>query len=156
MTEEADIKSNVIPFPREKFGSPPISLEEIHEKMTEVRESFASDLAEHLWGFIYGEIERAGGDLEKNHKEISYSMMLVVESIKSLYLHTVGTPHPLQDFSKQIFVDGESVDTDELEMLIEEAQKKIEEIQTTIDERISKDTITEEETKVLDNTSKVI
>lgn len=165
MTDEV-IRSNVIQFPREKLGAPPESLEEAQKRITEVREGFASDFAEHLWGFIYGEIERAGGDLETNQKEISFSMMLVVESIKSLYLHTVGTSHPIQDVAKQIFSESvDMIDKDEIELtpdeltqLIEETQNKIEEIQTTLQEHSALggmiQTIKDETT--LDNTSKVI
>ena len=96
--------SNIIAFPRVKVdGSPPTSLEELSEKIAEYKTSFAEEISEVLWNMVLGEMARAGCDFDKDLQKYYPSMVLILESIKSLHLQTNGLHHPLQDVAAESF-----------------------------------------------------
>lgn len=100
--------SNIIAFPKVKVdGSPPTSLEELSEKIAEYKTSFAEEISEVLWNFVLGEMARAGCDFDKDLQKYYPSMVMILESIKSLHLQTNGIHHPLQDIAAESFTADE-------------------------------------------------
>ncbi len=100
---------NVIVFPKMKLDAPPQSAEEIAAKLIEYKTNYADEIAEILWNNLLGELSRSGYDFNENINEYFPSMVLVLESIRSLQLHVNGIHHPLQDFAKES-VDEEDAD----------------------------------------------
>lgn len=116
------MNDNIIKFPKMKLETPPQSAEELAEKISEYKRSFAEDVAEFLWQHVLGELARSGCDFQSDPEELYPSIVLVLESIKSLHLHASGIEHPLQKIAPllisedgkediQIIVD---IDEDEL------------------------------------------
>ena len=101
------MNDNVVQFPKLKLGAPPQTLEEISEKIAEYKTSFANELSEILWNMVLAEMVRAGCDFEGNEEELFPSMLLLLESIRSLHLHANGVHHALQDFAQEAFEDME-------------------------------------------------
>lgn len=101
-------KTNVIAFPKVKVGdSPPTSIEELSEKIAEYKTSFAEEISEVLWNLVLGEMARAGCDFDKDLQKYYPSMVMILESIKSLHLQTNGIHHPLQDIAAESFTVDE-------------------------------------------------
>ena len=108
--------SNVVAFPKVKVeGAPPTSPEELSEKITEYKTSFAEEISEVLWNLVLGELARAGCDFESNIEVYYPSMIMILESIKSLHLQTAGIYHPLQDAAAESFVVTVEEESDEIE-----------------------------------------
>lgn len=98
-------KTNIIAFPKVKVdGAPPTSIEELSEKIAEYKTSFAEEISEVLWNLVLGEMARAGCDFDKDLQKYYPSMVMILESIKSLHLQTNGIHHPLQDIAAESFV----------------------------------------------------
>lgn len=111
------MSNNVIKFPKIKLDFSPQTLEDVSEKIAEYKRNFADELSEMLWNNVLGELARAGSNLDENTEELFPSMILLLESIKSLQLHANGVHHPLQDFALECFEDdGSDDDDDELEI----------------------------------------
>ena len=108
----------LITFPQMKLDTPPQSAEELAEKLSEYRTSFSNDVAEQLWNLVLLEMVRSGCRFEDNTEEYFPSIILVLEAIRSLHLHTNEVHHPLLDFAKDFVVeedlDQDSVDIDEI------------------------------------------
>lgn len=95
------MKDNIIQFPQMHFpGSPPQSAEEIAEQIKQYKKSYSDEIAEILWQNLLGELGRAGCDLNSDVDKHFPSMILILESIRSLHLMTQGLDHPLQQFAK--------------------------------------------------------
>lgn len=95
MTKETN---NIIEFPR-FFDSPPMSPEDVQEKLIKYKESYSTELAEIIWENVLGEMARAGCQFDEDINLYFPSMLLVFEAIKSLHLQTMGVEHPLQEFA---------------------------------------------------------
>lgn len=110
--------AEIIQFPKMKLDTPPQSLEELSEKLTDYRTSFSEDIAEGLWNLVLIEMVRSGCRFEENTEEYYPSIIFLLEAIKSLHLQASGIHHPLQDFAKDFVVeeelDQEMVDIEEL------------------------------------------
>lgn len=109
---------NIIKFPRMKLDTPPQSPEELSEKLIEYKTSFTNDVAEFLWNHVLSEMVRSGCNFEKDTEEYYPSIILLLESIRSLHLQANGIHHPLQDFAKEFLEEDEEesedpVDTEE-------------------------------------------
>lgn len=115
------MSDNVIKFPKMKLDTPPQSPEELAEKISEYKRSFAEDVSEFLWQHVLGELARSGCDFQSNTEELYPSIVLVLESIKSLHLHANGIEHPLQKIAPLMLNEDEDgeieivVDIDEEE-----------------------------------------
>lgn len=95
------MKDNIIQFPKITFeGAPPQSPEEIAKQIREYKKSYSDEISEILWQNLLGELSRAGCDLNTDVDKYFPSMILVLESIRSLHLLTQGLDHPLQQFAK--------------------------------------------------------
>ena len=92
-------ESNIIEFPKIKIDTPPQSMEEVQEQLREYKESYASEVADILWQNVINELGRAGCDFEKDMESYYPSMVLILESIRSLHLQTSDIDHPLQTFA---------------------------------------------------------
>lgn len=107
MTKETN---NVIKFPK-FFDSPPMSPEDVQEKLTKYKESYSTELAEIIWENVLGEMARAGCQFDEDINLYFPSMILIFESIKSLHLQTMGVEHALQEFAVEntliLEADGE-------------------------------------------------
>jgi hypothetical protein len=107
MTKETN---NIIEFPR-FFDSPPMSPEDVQEKLIKYKESYSTELAEIIWENVLGEMARAGCQFDEDINLYFPSMLLVFEAIKSLHLQTMGVEHPLQEFAAEntlvVEADGE-------------------------------------------------
>lgn len=109
--------NNVIDFA--KFKNELDSLEEIEEDTEEV---IPSDmLVERIWANALQELERSGCKLSKNTRLYFPSMVLVLESIRSLHMLSNGEEHALQDFAR------EALDQYDLEHLFDEIPVDIDE-----------------------------
>jgi hypothetical protein len=101
-----------------KLDAPPQSLEELSEKLIEYRTSFSNDVAESLWNLVLVEMVRSGCRFEQDTEKYYPSIILLLESIRSLHLQASGIHHPLQDFATQFVEDEEigkeSIDIQEL------------------------------------------
>lgn len=91
---------NIIQFPKVKVDTPPQSPEELRDKLTEYKLSYSEEISEYLWRQTLGELVRSGCDFSKDMEKYFPSMVLVLESIRSLHLQYQGVDHPLQDFAK--------------------------------------------------------
>ena len=68
--------------------------------MTAMKVNSASDdISEFLWNHVLAELARSGCDFDNDFDTLYPSMMLVLESIRSLHLHANNVEHPLQDFA---------------------------------------------------------
>lgn len=92
--------SNIIEFPR-LFDSPPLSPEDVQEKLTRYKESYSTELAEIIWENVLGEMARAGCHFDEDINKYFPSMVLIFEAIKSLHLKTMDVDHPLQAFAQE-------------------------------------------------------
>lgn len=92
--------NNVIEFPK-FFDSPPMSPEDVQEKLIKYKESYSTELAEIIWENVLGEMARAGCSLDEDINTYFPSMVLIFEAIKSLHLQTMGVDHPLQHFAAE-------------------------------------------------------
>jgi len=106
------MSNNVITFPKMKLDAPPQSPEELAEKLSEYKKSFADDISEFLWNHVLSEMVRSGCRFDAEAEEYYPSIILMLESIRSLYLHSQGIEHPLQEFA-QDFIDLDSEQDDE-------------------------------------------
>lgn len=64
---------------------------------------FAEDMAIDTLSFILEKFARNGIAIFDKREEILPDTVLIIESIKSLYLKTQGKYHPLQEVSQEIF-----------------------------------------------------
>jgi hypothetical protein len=107
----ADKLSNVIEFPR-FISDPPMTANEVKDKMTMYKESYANDLAEIIWENVLAEMSRANCDFDSDINEYFPNMILIFESIKALHLQTMGEDHPLIKFAREnvaiLETDGEN------------------------------------------------
>ena len=97
-------ENNVITFPKMKLDTPPQSPEELAYKLSEYKKSFANDISEFLWDHVLSEMVRSGCKFEAEAEKYYPSIILLLESIRSLYLHAQGIDHPLQEFAQE-FID---------------------------------------------------
>lgn len=95
-----------------KLDTPPQSAEEVAEKIVEYKTSFADEISEILWNHVLGELARSGVDLENRAEELFPSMILLLESIRSLHLQANNIEHPLQAFAAEAFEQSEYMDVD--------------------------------------------
>ncbi len=109
--------SNVIEFPKIKVDSPPQSPDELEAKIAEYKEEYSNEIAEFIWRQAIGELVRSGCDFAPEIEKHFPSMVLVLESIRSLHLQSQGLHHNLQDFARDcIDIEGfekKMVDIDE-------------------------------------------
>ena len=107
--------NNIVDFT--KFKSK-ISEKEIED----IEEESETDLAiERIWAGVLQDLERAGCRFSKDTRLYFPSMVLVLESIRSLYLLANEEEHGLQEFARDALdqydlehlFDEETVDTDE-------------------------------------------
>jgi len=102
--------SKIIMFPKTNLSIAPQSQEELAEKLKEYRVSFSEDVAEQLWNMVLIEMVRSGCRFDTNPEEYYPSIILVLESIKSLHLHAHGIEHPLQEMAKELIEEDEDLD----------------------------------------------
>lgn len=109
--------NNIIDFA--KFKNSLDSLEEIEEDTEEV---IPSDmLVERIWANTLQDLERSGCKLSKDTRLYFPAMILVLESIRSLYMLSNGTEHALQNFAR------EALDNHDLDDLFNEIPVDIDE-----------------------------
>lgn len=92
--------ADIIEFPKLKVVTPPQSKEELNAKLKEFKESYSEEIADFLWRNMLGELVRSGCDFSKDMDRFFPSMVLVLESIRSLHLQSQGIDHPLQEFAR--------------------------------------------------------
>tara|TARA_X000000950_G_scaffold281263_1_gene377532 strand:+ start:502 stop:894 length:393 start_codon:yes stop_codon:yes gene_type:complete len=89
---------NVVQFPR-FVSDPPMSAEEVKDRVQMYKESYANDLAEIIWENVLSEMARANCDFDTDINKYFPNMILIFEAIKALHLQTLGAEHPLQEFA---------------------------------------------------------
>lgn len=114
--------AEIIEFPKIKVDGPPQSAEELQDQLEEFKSEYSNEIAEFLWRNILGELVRSGCDFT-NMDRYFPSMLLVLESIRSLHLQSQGIHHNLQDFAK------DAITVEELE----EFEEKMVDIEDEID-----------------------
>lgn len=95
------MSDNVIQFPKIRLDAAPQSPQEIEEKLLEYKRSYSDEIADILWQNVLGEMARSGCDFSKDLDGYFPSMILILESIRSLHLQTSGVEHPLQKFARE-------------------------------------------------------
>ena len=109
--------NNIIEFPKLRVDSPPQSPAELQEKIEGFKEEYSNEVAEFLWRNILGELVRSGCDFTDDMEKYFPSMVLVLESIRSLHLQSQGLHHNLQDVARDCLdIEGfekKMVDIDE-------------------------------------------
>lgn len=106
---------NVVQFPKMKLDAPPQSAEELKSKLDEYRISYSEEISEMLWQQVLAELVRSGCRFDEDIKTYFPSMILILESIRSLHLLTQKIEHPLQDFAKDSIEFDENISSiDEL------------------------------------------
>ena len=114
-------ENNIITFPKMKLDSPPQSPEELAQKLAEYKTSFADDISEFLWNHVLTEMVRSGCRFDAEAEEYYPSIILLLEAIRSLYLHAQGIEHPLQEFATEfIDLDGEETGEESVDKSEEE------------------------------------
>lgn len=106
--------AEIIEFPKVKVSGPAQSKEELAQVLRDYKEEIAEEVSEFLWRHVLGELARVGCNFDKNIEVYFPSMVLVLESIRSLHLEANGIHHPLQDMAKDVidveeFVKSEKV-----------------------------------------------
>lgn len=92
--------ADIIEFPKMKRrGSPPNSEEDLAEQVTDFKEGLADEISEVIWQGVLTELIRSGCNFGDDPNEFFPSIVLVLESIKSLHLQSQGIEHPLQNFA---------------------------------------------------------
>lgn len=112
--------AEIIQFPKMKLDTPPQSLEELSEKLTEYRTTFSNDIAESIWNLVLIQMVRSGCKFDQDIEKYYPSIILVLEAIRSLHLQANEIHHPLQDFANE-FVEEEGIDKEmvDIEELLE-------------------------------------
>jgi hypothetical protein len=102
---DEDIKTpNVIQFPNIKIDTSPKSLEELSDKITQYRLDYADEISQILMNMVLAELSRSGASYQKFAEDDLFpQIMLMMESIKSLYLFSCGVDHPLQDIAPKMY-----------------------------------------------------
>lgn len=100
--------ADIIEFPKQKrLGSPPQNEDELQEQVADFRYGLADQVSELIWQSVLTELIRSGCDFGDEPSEYFPSIVLVLETIKSLHLLSQGLHHPLQDFA------NDAIDLDE-------------------------------------------
>lgn len=105
-TEETAIDNpykNVIPFTKPKKDTPPQSLDEIIQKISENQNEVIDSVSEQIARQVFGELTNLGYDFESVDKSVAYDMILVLESIKSLQHKLMDKEYPLQCILDDVF-----------------------------------------------------
>jgi len=113
MSKDKKKPNNVIEFPKIHIDNPPLSPEDIQDRLLRYKESYSTELAEILWENVLGEMTRSGCDFDSDMDKYFPSMILVFESIKSLHSLTMGLDHPLQRFAEEnvVVIDSNEMQT---------------------------------------------
>ena len=100
------MSDNVIIFPG---YSPPHTPDEILDRLIEYKKSYSDEISEILWQYVLGELARSGCDFQNDLDKVYPSMILILESIRSLHLLCSDIDHPLQDLAEKIIVEDENI-----------------------------------------------
>ena len=112
--------NNIIDFA--KFKNKIDSLHEDEDEDEDVYEATPSDMMiERIWAGVLQDLERSGCRFSRDTRLYFPSMVLVLESIRSLYMLSNGEEHGLQDFAREALeeydleylFDEKTVDNDE-------------------------------------------
>lgn len=95
-----DIEDNVILFPKEKFNSPPQTLEEVKNNVVNNQQTIAIDLAYSIVTDALLQMSHAGFHPFKYLKS-SHDMMFCLESIKAMILRTCNIEHPFHEIAEE-------------------------------------------------------
>ena len=95
-----DIEDNVILFPKEKFNSPPQTLEEVKNNVVNNQQTIAIDLAYSIVTDALLQMSHAGFHPFK-YLESSHDMMFCLESIKAMILRTCNIEYPFHEIAKE-------------------------------------------------------
>ena len=95
-----DIEDNVILFPKEKFNSPPQTLEEVKNNVVNNQQTIAIDLAYSIVTDALLHMSHAGFHPFK-YLESSHDMMFCLESIKAMILRTCNIEHPFHEIAEE-------------------------------------------------------
>ena len=99
------MNDNVVLFPKSKRGSPPNSIDEIHENITVARKERIEMLIDEAMSFAFGLCQVEGFDLTADGCEKTTAM--AIESLRAALYKTAGLRHSLFDVADQLFVDAD-------------------------------------------------
>lgn len=88
--------NNIIDFA--KFKNKLDSLDDVEEDIVE--ETPSDMMIERIWAGVLQDLERSGCRFSRDTRLYFPSMILVLESIRSLYLLANGMEHGLQEFAR--------------------------------------------------------
>jgi len=93
---------NIIEFPKVNTNVESLTKEQLRSVLDEYKEEVANEMSEFLFRHVIGELTRVGHSFDKNMEHFMPSMMMVLESIRSLALQAHGIEHDFQSIAKDI------------------------------------------------------
>lgn len=95
--------TNVVLFPKEKRGTPPQTMEEVHENLEAVRHIHVEETLQLLTGVIFDNLSMAGFNFVPEDESYLKDVALTFEAMKSMLYKYHGIDYPMQEFAENIF-----------------------------------------------------
>lgn len=105
--------SNVVQFPRIKKETPLQSEADLRQRVEDYKLGISNDISAILMTNIMNELSFLGCEFDEDSFEHHSSIVLVAESIKSLYLQTNGIDYYLQDIASEVYQNMDFDDHEE-------------------------------------------
>ena len=94
---------NVVLFPKQKKDTPPLSLENIIERIAENQAETINSISTEIAQNVFIELNNLGYDFLSSDESVAFDMLLVIEAIKSLQYKLSGKEYPMQTILEDIF-----------------------------------------------------
>lgn len=109
--------AEIINFPKSNALGPAQNKEDLAQDFLNYKQEVAQEVSEFLWRHVLLELTRVGCKFNgKNLEEYYPHMILVLDSIMSLYLKANDVEHPLQEFAEQ-FIDLDDLESFDKKMV---------------------------------------
>lgn len=113
--------NNVVLFPKAKRGTPPQTLEELIENVSEARKEHIEFVIDEALSFVFGRCYDEGFDLNQDH--CLKTTALIVESLRAGLYMAVNLNHPLHAAAEGMFVMEDELPLSQEETIVEELEK---------------------------------
>lgn len=118
--------TNVVVFPREKIdGAPPQSLDEVINRVENIKKQVADVIAEEVVGNMFKNLHNYKIVVkEKDSPKFMKDVSMIVEGIRAGVYRSLGFQHPLHGLSEKIFeFKGENEVYLNIDALVEDDKK---------------------------------
>ena len=113
--------NNVVLFPKAKRGTPPQTLEELIENVSEARKEHIEFVIDESLAYVFGRCYEEGFDLNQDH--CLKTTALIVEALRAGLYMTVHLDHPLHAPAESMFVMENELPLSQEETIVEESEK---------------------------------